>query len=114
MINVLTLFYSVLSASTGSFLAAFPDGIRLAINVNIILNPTNTTALHMGRWALISVVLAAIWIIELIGISSSNAIPTPIIPANKPTINVSALNTWEIFLLDAPIARRIPISLRSF
>ena len=26
-------------------------------------------------------------------------------------MKVSALNTWEIFLLEAPMARRMPISL---
>ena len=38
----------------------------------------------------------------------------PIRPANKPIINVSALNTCEILRFEAPIALKIPISfLRS-
>lgn len=32
------------------------------------------------------------------------------VPETKPTMSVSALNTLEISLFDAPIARRIPIS----
>ena len=36
--------YSVLSASTGSFLAAIPDGFAPAITFNTILNNNNNTA----------------------------------------------------------------------
>ena len=50
----------------------------------------------------------------LIGIKRSTVRTIPIIPASSPIINVSALNTCEIFLLEAPIALKIPISfLRS-
>ena len=46
----------------------------------------------------------------LIGIINNNETPIPINPANNPTINVSALNIDEIFLLEAPIALNTPIS----
>ena len=38
----------------------------------------------------------------------------PIIPANNPIINVSALNTVETLRLLAPIALNIPISFFTF
>ena len=44
------------------------------------------------------------------GISRSSVTPIPIAPAAKPTMSVSALNTREISLLLAPIARSMPIS----
>ena len=37
----------------------------------------------------------------------------PISPAPKPTMTVSALNTLEISFFEAPIARRMPISIRT-
>ena len=40
----------------------------------------------------------------------SKLTPMPIRPAQRPMIKVSALNTWEMFPLEAPMARRIPIS----
>ena len=49
--------------------------------------------------------------IALIGISSNSVTAIPIAPAVKPTMVVSALNTFEISRFDAPIERRIPISL---
>ena len=49
-------------------------------------------------------------IIIFIGIFSSTVMPMPSAPETKPTIKVSALNTLEISLFDAPIALRIPIS----
>ena len=45
------LFYSVLSAITGSFLLATLDGINPAITVNIILIETNTIAALIGNAA---------------------------------------------------------------
>jgi hypothetical protein len=46
----------------------------------------------------------------LIGMFSSMVIAIPSKPANKPTINVSALKIEEIFFFDAPIALSTPIS----
>ena len=46
----------------------------------------------------------------LIGILISMVTPIPIIPENRPIINVSALNTREISFFEAPILRKIPIS----
>ena len=37
--------------------------------------------------------------------------PTPNRPESKPIIMVSALNILDTFFLEAPIARKIPISL---
>ena len=48
---------------------------------------------------------------KLIGIFKINVITIPIIPEVKPMIKVSALNTREISRLEAPMARKIPISL---
>ena len=42
---------------------------------------------------------------------SNRVTPTPSPPDNKPMINVSALKIDEMFLFDAPIALKIPISL---
>ena len=42
---------------------------------------------------------------------NNNVIPIPKTPAIKPTIKVSALKTLEISFFDAPILRKIPISL---
>jgi glycosyltransferase involved in cell wall biosynthesis len=52
------------------------------------------------------------WMSMLPGISSSRHRPTPITPEHIPIMKVSALNTSETLCLDAPMARRIPISLR--
>ena len=48
--------------------------------------------------------------IAVMGKQRITVIMIPIRPAQKPTIRVSALNTRETSFLDAPIARRIPIS----
>ena len=49
-------------------------------------------------------------VFALQGIRSSRVIPMPINPAHRPMMKASALNTWDIFPLDAPMARRMPIS----
>lgn len=48
--------------------------------------------------------------IELIGTRANSDTPIPSNPAQQLIIKVSALNTCEILRLDAPRARRIPIS----
>lgn len=45
-------FYSVRRATTGSFLAALPDGISPATNVSSMLTPINMSAVFHGRNAL--------------------------------------------------------------
>ena len=49
------LYYSVRRAVTGSFLAAFLEGIHPPISVNIILSRTRITAPVIGRTAFTSV-----------------------------------------------------------
>ena len=49
--------------------------------------------------------------IALIGMVSKADTTTPINPDNNPIMSVSAINTKEILPLDAPILRKIPISL---
>ena len=44
------------------------------------------------------------------GMVSSRDTPMPTAPAQKPMIRVSALNIPETFFLEAPMARRTPIS----
>ena len=43
--------------------------------------------------------------------SSSSVTPMPIRPAHRPMSPVSALNTCDTLRFEAPIARRMPISL---
>ena len=102
--------YSLLSANTGSFFAACFDGINPPIRVRITLKTTNMIALFVGSTALIAIFPVKEWMIELIGILRSIVMAIPSTPANKPTINVSALNIEEIFFLDAPMALSTPIS----
>ena len=52
---------------------------------------------------------ATAFIIMFAGIHSNNVIPIPNNPATNPTINVSALNTLDMSLFEAPIALSIPI-----
>lgn len=49
---------------------------------------------------------------HIAGMSSSRQSTTPITPEHRPMIKVSALNTCETLCLEAPMARRMPISLR--
>ena len=105
------LFYSLLSANTGSFLAAFFDGIIPPINVKITLNIIRTIAAGIGNTAVISGFPVTACITAFIGIINNKDTPIPITPANNPTINVSALNIDEILRFEAPIALNIPISL---
>ena len=102
-------FYSVLNASTGSFLLAIFAGISPAIIVKIILIITNITPAFAGTTAFtLTPVIACIP--ALIGIVNNTVIPIPSNPEISPTINVSALNTLDISFFEAPIALNIPIS----
>ena len=104
------MVYSVRNASTGSFFAALREGINPPITVIMILIKINTPADSSGNTAPKSSILDTVWMTLLIGISSNHVMPIPMIPEKIPMMNVSALNNCEIFLFDAPSARRIPIS----
>ena len=103
--------YSLLNAITGSCLLAFLDGIKPPIIVSIVARIINIIEALGTRVALILGLLVAVWIIALIIGINARVIPTPNNPLKSPIINVSALNIDDIFFLDAPIARNIPISL---
>ena len=103
------LLYSVLNASTGSFLLAIFDGINPAIIVKNILINTSINPATGSNVAFIATP-DKVYIRLFIGIVKIIVIPIPINPAIRPTINVSALNTFDISFLDAPIALNIPIS----
>ena len=104
-------YYSLLRATTGSCFAAFLDGIKPPIKVNIILNIISISDAVIEILALILEFSVSLWITAfMIGINVK-VIPIPKHPDKRPIINVSALNIDDIFLLDAPIALKIPISL---
>ena len=84
-------------------------GIKPEIVVKIILNNTKNIAAFKGKYV-VTTVPVIFKINELIGNVSRTVIPTPINPAKKPSIIVSALNILEISFLEAPIALKIPIS----
>ena len=96
-------FYSLLNASTGSFLLAILDGIRPAINVNKTDIITSTIAPPTGNLDN-DLILVIFLIIIFIGIFKINVTIIPSIPANRPSIKVSALNTLDTSFLLAPIA----------
>ena len=103
------LNYSVLKASTGSFLLAILDGISPAIIVSIILIMTNITPPATGRIAIFEIPNPS-FTKKLIINESITVTPIPNNPATNPIINVSALNTLDMSFLEAPIALKIPIS----
>ena len=47
----------------------------------------------------------------MIGKVARKDTPTPKAPEQRPMMRVSALNTWEMLRLEAPMARKMPISL---
>ncbi len=102
--------YSALKDSTGSFLDAIRDGISPPINVSTTLIIISITAPPIGREHMF-LTPATAFIMALIGIFKMIVAKIPIMPDAKPMIKVSALNTRETSFFEAPIARRIPISL---
>ena len=104
------MYYSVLSATTGSFFAALLEGMIPAISVSSILISTSMAATYIGSLALRFSIPVTECSIALIGIHRMYVTITPSIPDVNPMITVSALNMLETFLFEAPIARRIPIS----
>ena len=79
-----------------------------------MLMPIKSSASYTGNFAVISSKPSRLCRIILPGIRRISVIAIPKIPAQAPMIKVSALNTWDTFFFEAPIARRIPISfLRS-
>ena len=101
---------SVRRATTGSLLAALWAGIRPATAVSSTEIRTRITAATGGRKAL-AAMPAISRIRMLMGMISSSVRAMPTNPAARPTSMVSALKTRLISRLDAPTARRIPISL---
>ena len=82
------MLYSVLSAITGSFLAAIFEGNNPATSVKTTLITTNTNATPGSRMAAPEIVVSNS-IIRFIGIRRSRLRPIPIRPAQRPTIKVS-------------------------
>ena len=69
-VSVLTIFtvpYSVLRATTGSFLAALRDGMMPAISVKSTLITTSTAAVTGGRAALRLPMPVSLWRMRFIG-----------------------------------------------
>ena len=75
-------FYSVLSASTGSFFAASFAGISPAITVNTTLIPIRISPPTTGSDEIFDTPVID-FIIMFAGIQISIVIPIPIIPASK-------------------------------
>ena len=104
------VFYSVRSATTGSFFAALAEGIMPAISVKTTLMPIRISATGKGKIASRLLIPVRVLIIKFMGNVKIYVTTTPKSPDVKPMITVSALNIPETSFLDAPIARRIPIS----
>lgn len=102
--------YSDLNAATGSLFAAFLDGNKPASSVSAIERTMSPAAAVIGSDALISLDDNTWWMILLPGISRIRAVTIPMIPANAPVMNVSALKTSVMLCLLAPSALKIPIS----
>ena len=85
--------YSVLKAMTGSHLLAIRDGIRPEISVRMTEMTTSTIAPVSGSWAVRVGMLVTLRTMKLIGIQSSTVTSTPITPAARPMITVSAEKT---------------------
>ena len=110
MFLVFLINYSLLRASTGSFLLANLDGINPPIMVNITLIITNVIAPLIGSVDTFFIPDKFL-IIIFIGIFNIIVIMIPNNPAISPIMNVSALNTLYMSFFLAPIALNIPISL---
>ena len=93
------MFYSVRSAVTGSFAAAFLEGIKPPSKVNAILSRIRITAPMTGSEALTASEPVTAWMIAFPGTKSRKVMPATSSPAHRPIIKVSALNTWEILRL---------------
>ena len=101
--------YSVLSASTGSFLEAIRAGINPAINVKTTLIKINDIAPTTGNSAKPEIPVNEIKI-KLIGIVNNIVIKIPNTPLVKPIIKLSLVNTRLMSRFDAPMLRNTPIS----
>lgn len=85
--------YSVLKATTGSFFAAFRDGIKPPIIVIIMLIIMRITAAPNGSFASRSVISVSRPMIVFIGYKLKSEMIIPIKPEQQPIMKVSALNT---------------------
>ena len=97
---------------TGLLLAALRAGIRPPRMVSRVASAMRISAAESGSEAVTSLEPEMEWMSMLPGMSSSRLRPTPMTPEHRPMMKVSALNTSETLRLEAPMARRMPISLR--
>ena len=87
--------YSVLKATTGSFFAALFEGIIPATRVSSVLIAIRMIAICQGRMALSVLSPVSALRIKLMGMHNKHVAITPISPAVRPIIIVSALNVWK-------------------
>ena len=92
------IYYSVLSATTGSFFAALREGITPANMVNTTLITISTSATCQGKYDRKLEIPVKCCRIALMGMHSRTVINTPNALEAKPMMIVSALNYWLINL----------------
>ena len=95
---------------TGSFLEAILEGINPAMKVKRHDIARRIKAPDHGRTATFGIP-ERISMIMLIGRSNNTVTINPRDPEMKPMIRLSAVKTFLISRLEAPMERRIPISL---
>ena len=103
--------YSLLSAVTGSFFAALREGIIPDTSVRHTLMIIRIIAASIGKIALRFAIPVSKFNMRFIGMHKRYVITMPSNPEANPTITVSALNRPDTSRFEAPIARKIPISL---
>ena len=105
-------FYSDRRALTGLLLAAPMAGMRPARMVRRVASTMRNAAASSGRMAVRVSLPETCRMSMLPGMSRISLSTMPMTPEHRPMMNVSALNTSETFILEAPMARRMPISFR--
>ena len=103
------IIYSAFNDSTGSFLLAILAGASPEITVNNTLIQIKIKAWIIEK-LIIFLILPKLSTIKLIPLDNTKLTTIPKVPANKPSIIVSAVNTLLTSFLLAPIALKIPIS----
>ena len=103
------IYYSLLRAITGSFLAAAFAGTNPAINVKNTLIAIKIIEPIIGKFARPAMPVKD-FKIKLIGIISKIEIKIPNTPLVKPIIKLSAVKTRLTSRFDAPTLRNTPIS----
>ena len=90
-------------------------GVSLAVIADVVMNSGEAFVKAVsdctGSRAVRSVRPDTFAMMALMGSRASSDTPMSRTPAQQPMMKVSALNTWEMFRLEAPRARRMPISL---